>query len=150
MAKKIIETDSINKELLKFIANRHVLTLATCFNNQPYCCSCFYTFDKKDNVFIFTSEKDTRHIDEGMRNSKVAGTLYLDTKVIGKIRGIQFTGTLSKAENQLLQKYRLLYLKRFPYAVASLAEIWYIKPDFIKFTDNRLGFGTKQVWRSKE
>ena len=147
MAKRIIVTDSIDKDLLKFILNRHVLTLATSLNNQPYCSSCFYTYYKKDSVFIFTSENETRHIHEGTKNEKVAGTIYLDTRIIGKIRGVQFTGTLHRAENEFLQKYKSLYLKRFPYAAAGLADIWYIKPDYIKFTDNRLGFGTKMVWQ---
>ena len=146
MAKRIIQTKEPTPELLNFIKSRHILTLATAIDNIPYCANCFYAFQKSDQVFIFTSDPDTRHIKEAVQNNKVALSIYLDTKVVGKIRGIQITGVLKKAEGSLLKNYKLSYLKRFPYAAASLSDIWYVKPDFAKFTDNRLGFGTKLIW----
>ena len=37
---------------------------------------------------------------------------------------------------------------RFPYAAAMDLEMWAIAPDYLKLTDNRLGFGKKTIWEA--
>ena len=44
---------------------------------------------------------------------------------------------------------RKVYLGQFPYAAAVKLELWTIRPDFMKLTDNRLGFGKKIVWEDR-
>lgn len=73
------------------------------------------------------------------QNKNVAGTIHLETKEIGKIQGIQFQGIWEKADMKEVQAY----LKRFPYAAALLPKLWRINISYIKFTDNRFGFGEK-------
>lgn len=84
----------------------------------------------------------------------------LETRLIGKIRGIQLTGrawpiypgekrnpspgtfpSISESEA------RLAYLKRFPFALAVKLDLWVLTIDYVKMTDNRLGFGKKLEWR---
>ena len=147
MAKEIINTGTPDKRIVKFIESRHVLTLATSINDQPYCSSCFYAYHKEDNVLIFTSEEETRHSKEALINDKISGTIYLDTRIVGKIQGIQFTGVIAPATGEILKKYKLRFIKKFPYAAASISKVWFIELNYIKMTDNRLGFGTKLVWK---
>ncbi|MDP4267155.1 MAG: hypothetical protein Q8880_06955, partial [Bacteroidota bacterium] len=128
----------------------HVFTLATSHNDEPYCCSCFYAYSKEKNIFIFTSEKTTKHVSDIEMQSRVAGNIHLETKIIGKIRGIQFTGTVHEAINEDLSYCKMKYLLRFPYAILNTSTIWYIKPNFIKLTDNRLGFGKKIIWKEPD
>ena len=37
------------------------------------------------------------------------------------------------------------YLKRFPYARLMETTLWTLKLSFVKYTDNRLGFGKKLI-----
>jgi len=95
---------------------------------------------------IFTSDLETRHIKEAMQNSSVAGSVVLETSVIGKIQGIQFSGKLLLTEGEAADRVNSIYLKRFPFAVLMNITIWELRMDYAKMTDNRLGFGKKLVW----
>ncbi|PIF06651.1 MAG: hypothetical protein CSA36_00685 [Draconibacterium sp.] len=134
------------KRIIDFIQEHHVLTLATCANNQPWCANCFYIYLEDENSFVFTSDEHTRHISEVAVNSLVAGSVVLETKTVGKIRGLQFSGKLERAEDKLLAKAKKAYLKRFPYAVLMKTTLWVLTVDYFKMTDNRLGFGKKLIW----
>jgi uncharacterized protein YhbP (UPF0306 family) len=137
---------ALDPPIVEFIYDHHVLTLATCADNVPYCASLFYVFMKEENRFVITSEKKTRHISEIMNNHKVAGNIALETETVGLIRGLQFQGKMTKPEGALKQKATFAYLKRFPYAILKGATIWTIELSYAKFTDNRLGFGKKLYW----
>ncbi|MDD3686848.1 MAG: hypothetical protein PHE56_08795 [Bacteroidales bacterium] len=136
----------IPARITTFIKEHHVLTLATCVGDESWCCNCFYTFIEDEAALLFTSDSDTKHIEMGLRNSNVSGSIVLETKIVGKIRGIQFTGELIKVENSEHSKYRLKYLKKFPFAIIINTDLWIIKLSKIKMTDNRLGFGKKLYW----
>ena len=129
----------LDVSIQKFITKHHLLTLATCQHNQPYCATCFYAFDKHHISFVIATDEKTRHGREALENAHVSGTIALETKVIGKIQGIQFTGRYQKANEQEVKTY----FKRFPYALAMNPSLWSIAIEYIKFTDNTLGFGTK-------
>lgn len=131
------------KRITSFIAKHHVLTLATATaDGQPYCAACFYAYDKERNVIIFTSDESTHHAQQMVANSRVACAINLETRVVGKIQGIQICGTVRRGEKCDATEY----IKRFPYAVVAPLNIWVIEPDFMKLTDNRLGFGKKLIW----
>jgi uncharacterized protein YhbP (UPF0306 family) len=140
--------NEIDTSILKFIKKHHVLTLSTCNNGESWCCSCFYAFD--DNKLVFTSDEKTQHYKNLIENKNVSGTIHLETNVVGKIRGIQFTGKAEVAEGENLSKAKITYLKRFPFAIFMNTTIWVLQLEFIKMTDNRLGFGKKLVWKRTE
>ena len=140
----------IDKRILSLIREHHIFTLAVTRGSQPWCATCFYIYDEKYNLFIFTSEEDTRHIRDAVEtgNFLTAGAIALETKMIGKLRGIQFSGVMFKLEGPELKSARKAYLKKFPIAMFSDLYLWGIRPDMIKMTDNRLGFGKKLIWHS--
>lgn len=138
------------KRIISFIKKHHVLTLATSFENKPYCANCFYAFMEDRNSFVFTSDKETKHIKDALKNNYVAGSVVLETSVIGKIQGIQFNGLLVEADGDLLKEADKVYLKRFPFAQLMTTKLWVLKLSFIKLTDNRLGFGKKLIWRIED
>ncbi len=135
-----------DKKIVDFILKHHVLTLSTSDCEASWCCSCFYVYLKEKNILAFSSEKNTKHIRQASANQKVSGTIVLETSIIGKIQGIQFSGIIREAETEMLAEVRREYLKRFPYAILTKTELWTIDIDYIKFTDNRLGFGKKLIW----
>lgn len=142
--------ENIDGRIISFINKHHIFTLSTAHNNEPYTCTCFYVYDKAANLFIFTSDEGTRHVAEMEKQSKVAGAIALETKMIGKIQGIQFTGNSAKLQGELYTKARRLYLGKFPYAGFKELILWCIEPDFIKMTHNMLGFGTKHIWKKDD
>ena len=138
----------IDPRILDFIGEHHVLTVA-CVPHEgsaPWCANAFYVFDPQDEGFIITSEEKTLHAQLFLENPQVAGSIVLETEQVGKIQGLQFTGTVRRCDGGLFDCCRLLYLKRFPYAVFKGGEVWFIGLDSMKFTDNRLGFGKKLHW----
>lgn len=128
------------KKLIEFIKEHHLLTLCTCKKNQPYSASCFYAFFEEEMRFIIASDEKTDHIKNLIENPNFSGVIALETKEIGKIRGMQFRGKMQNAST----KEKALYLKTYPYAIALNPTLWSLHVEYIKFTDNRLGFGKKK------
>ena len=121
------------------------MTLATATTSgEPYCANAFYAYDAERNVFVFTSDDTTRHAQEMLANSRVAASVVLETRIVGKVQGLQICGTAERGDDA----DRKVYLHRFPY-VAAIGELhlWRIEPDFMKLTDNTLGFGKKLIWK---
>jgi uncharacterized protein YhbP (UPF0306 family) len=136
----------IEKRIIRFFKNHHVLTIATSVDTEPWCANCFYVYIEDENALVFTTDKDTRHGQEFLKNSLVAGSVVLETRIIGKIRGIQFQGIVSEPDGALLEKVTKAYIKRFPVAMLMETHLWIVRVTHIKMTDNRLGFGKKLVW----
>ncbi len=138
--------NGVPDRIIKFIKKHHLLTLATVDKDGTWCCSCFYAYLPEENIFIITSDNSTKHINNLSYSDKVSGTIALETKIIGLIRGIQFAGEIKKLEGSELKTAEKAYLKRFPVARLMETNLWSISPNFIKMTDNRLGFGKKLIW----
>jgi uncharacterized protein len=146
MSTENVYITEIDSRIIRFIKKHHILTLATSNQNIPYCCTCFYYYSEKENKFLLTSEKDTRHISEVLIQPQVAGAISLETSMVGKIQGVQFTGIIKELKDEEFKKAKNTYLRRFPIAAFADLVLWSIEPDFIKLTDNRLGFGKKIIW----
>ncbi len=137
----------IDKRVISFIRKHHVLTLATSSGNQPYCANCFYAYLPDENALVFTSDHATKHIGDTVEQNYVAGSIVLETKIIGKIQGIQFNGYITEPKDELHKKANDAFLSRFPYAILMKTTLWVIDFTFIKMTDNNLGFGKKLIWQ---
>jgi uncharacterized protein len=136
----------IDNRIERFFRKHHVLTIATTVVNEPWCANCFYVYLEKENSLVFTTGDDTRHGKEFIKNPTVAGSVVLETMIIGKIRGIQFQGIVSEPEGDLLALAKWEYLKRFPVAALMDTRLWIVRLTYVKMTDNRLGFGKKLIW----
>ncbi|MEF9930857.1 MAG: hypothetical protein RSC28_06140 [Bacteroidales bacterium] len=146
----------MEQRILDFIAEHHLLTFAAGVGSDIWCASAFYVFNPQICSFIITSDQNTRHIQLAINNNPdsnledknniVAGTVALETEKIGMIQGLQFKAAIKKADGSLFNEHRLLYLKRFPYAILKGSDLWILELLELKFTDNRLGFGKKLHW----
>lgn len=128
-----------------FIKKHHVLTLATSDENSLWCASCFYIFCEQTLSFIIASDPKTKHVTQALQNPKIVGNIYLETKEVGKIEGLQFQAIFKKATI----KQKALYLKAYPYAIALNPTLWALHVKYMKLTDNRLGFGKKLEFKSE-
>ena len=125
-----------------FLAKHHLLSLATSSDNLPQSASLFYAYDPERIAFVVASDEKTQHIKNVLSNPNVSGTVALETDVIGKIEGIQFIGTMEMLQNNEGE----CYFEAFAYAKVMKPQLWLIRLEHIKLTDNRLGFGTKLYW----
>ena len=135
----------VDTRIVRFLKKHHVLTLATSSEGAPYCSNAFYCYDAERNLLIFTSDMATRHAQQMARNPCVAASVVLETKVVGRVEGLQLCGKAARAD----EAARRAYLRRFPYAALAELTLWAIAPDFMKFTDNTLGFGKKLIWNNR-
>ncbi|MDP3437228.1 MAG: hypothetical protein Q8S04_08290 [Bacteroidales bacterium] len=138
-----------DKRVIEFIEEHHLVTLTAGDGTDMWSWHAFYHFSPKEMLFVITSEDKTRHIQIFRRGASniVSGAIGLETETIGLIRGVQFRATMEQCEGPFLNNYRLSYLKRFPYAILKGGDLWLIKICELKFTDNRLGFGKKIIWK---
>lgn len=137
---------TIDTRIIRFIQKHHQFTLATSNNGIPWTANCFYVYMEEKNQFVFTSSLKTRHGSEMITQQRVAGNISLETNIIGKIQGLQFTGTAILLESEALAHAKKSYLKKFPVAMLMETTLWGILPDHYKLTDNRFGFGKKLIW----
>ena len=136
----------VDTRVIKFFRKHHVLTIATSVGNEPWCANCFYVYLEEENSLVFTTDYETRHGREFLKNRLVAGSVVLETMIAGRIRGIQFQGIISEPEGDLVSRTKNAYLKRFPVAALMETRLWVVRLTYIKMTDNRLGFGKKLIW----
>ncbi len=137
------------KKITDFIKKHHVITIATVKDNQPWCFNAFYAFDEDTQSFIITSHNDTRHIQEVLANPKIAGSVVLETEIVGKVQGLQFSGEMVLCENDDEKQAKKVYIKRFPLTTITPKILWRISIYEAKYTDNTLGFGKKLLWNKK-
>ena len=136
----------MDERITKFLRRHHVMTLATSHNDRPWCCQCFYTYVERLRGLAFTSDTTTRHIAHAMEQPYVAGSIVLETSIVGKLQGIQLEGKLIEADGELLMEIKTAYMKRFPFALLMDTKLWFLELHTMKMTDNRLGFGKKLYW----
>ncbi len=131
----------MQKNITQFLRNNHILSLATC-DEEVYAASCFYCFDEESIALLFASDPHTHHMRQIARNPKVAGTIHVCERSVHKIQGVQFRGVVKEAT----KKQRERYLHAFPFAAVLQPVVWAIALEWVKMTDNTLGFKTKTIW----
>ena len=143
---------AIETRVLTFIREHHIFTLAVSRDNRPWCATCYYVYLEDQNMFVFTSGHDTKHVTDVVEtgNYYAAGAIALETRMTGKIRGIQFAGLMKELSVNELKTAKSAYLKAFPVARLAKLHLWGLEPNILKMTDNRLGFGKKILWQSNK
>jgi uncharacterized protein YhbP (UPF0306 family) len=138
-----METDRI----FAFIRRHHVMTLATVGGDgKPWTAHAFYAWMPAGKSFAFMNNPATRHGEEMAANPHIAAAIALETRVVGRLQGLQIEGEVRLAEGDDLESARRAYLRRFPYAAVMEQPLWILEPALMKFTDNTLGFGKKLIW----
>ncbi len=130
------------EKIATFIAKHHVMSLATSVDNRPYSTPLFYAYHEEKNYFIFASDSNTKHMLDIAQNCAVSASIYLETKQISKIEGLQICGVISSADKDA----QIEYYKAFNYAKILQPKLYKLLPSMMKLTDNSLGFGKKIIW----
>lgn len=140
-------THNIPGKSISFLKENQLATI--CFvdeNHKPYCINCFYVFDELSECLIMKSTNGTQHQTMTIESNDVSGTILPETIDLIKLKGIQFSGNIISNHDIDKFKMKTKYLKKFPISIAMSGYIWAVKLEFIKHTDNTLGFGHKTIW----
>ena len=141
----------MDKRIVDFLDEQRVATIC-CIdeNNLPYCFSCFYAFDCKNDLLYFKSNMNTQHVQLLLHNNNVAGTINPDKLNPLAIKGVQFTGALVAGDTVINSNAHAGYHKKYPFALAMPGTVWAIRLNTIKMTDNTLSFGKKIQWSAED
>ena len=149
------------KEIVEFISNNFILTLSTFDGKNPYSAPVFYLFF--GNALFFLSDKNTNHSQHILKFPTVSVSIFRYTRNIKEIQGVQMMGICKFLENTsdisqdqifVFENYKFNlyiifneYCKLFPEAKEISSGLWGIFPYWIKFTNNKIQFGHKTIWR---
>lgn len=137
----------MNERISHFIAQHTCANICTLNENDtPYCFTCFFAYNSKEQLLLFKSSTDTTHSINILRNPVVAGTILPDKLNKMQIKGVQFEGTILPFDHPLAKQAATDYYLKNPMAVAVPGEVWTVQLQKLKYTDNTLGFGTKLHW----
>lgn len=137
----------MDKHIIDFIEKQKTATVC-CLDdeNNPYCFSVFYVFDKVERCLYFKSSASSNHANYLLKNKKVAGSILPDKLNMLVIRGIQFTGFV-RNERAIQHHATVEYYKKIPFALAMPGEVCALQLETIKMTDNTIGLGKKISWQ---
>lgn len=141
--------NSIPPKIIDFIMKNHVVSLACYANKKIWSASCFYVFDKENARLIILTHRETEHSKMMLINPNIAGTISAQPEKLNDIEGIQFRATVrclvDDSEKLLAQK---LYFARHSVAKFIPSDLWEIRFDIIKHTENRTVFAHKTIWKA--
>jgi uncharacterized protein YhbP (UPF0306 family) len=136
----------LSKKVLAFIQSQTVITLCVCDNNIPYTAMCYYVYLPEENLIVFKSKPDTQHITFALKNPQVAASVRQDKLIKTNVLGVQLTGKLV-SDDGLQAIARRKYYMKYPFAAAISGDIWMIRPDAIKYTENKMGIMGKEEYQ---
>jgi uncharacterized protein YhbP (UPF0306 family) len=134
-----------------YLANHHVMTLATQGSNGPWAAAVFYAWF--DGALIFLSSPKSRHAANLAQDGRCAATIQEDYSDWQQIKGVQLEGRVKLLHGDAADRARAAYAEKFPIAgplaliPPAIAEAfarvsWYrLAPDRLYFIDNAKGFG---------
>ena len=137
----------------EFLAQHHVMTLATQGSEGPWAAALFYVRDGEDLVFL--SSPSSRHCRDLALQPRCAATIQPEVDEWRSIQGVQIQGEVSELKDKAAAVAQQRYAERFPFvrpgvapaAIAlALARVrWYrLRIAQLYFIDNARGFGKRQ------
>jgi uncharacterized protein YhbP (UPF0306 family) len=134
-----------------YLAEHHVMTLATHGAEGPWASAVFYANDGASLIFL--SAPGTRHCRNLAQDARCAATIQEDSGDWKQIKGIQLEGRVVELQGDEEKRAQQLYGEKFPVVgavanvppaiVKALAKVhWFrLVPAHLYFIDNSKGFG---------
>lgn len=144
-------TDDLQRRVLDYLREHHVMTLATQGRDGPWAAAVFYVND--GFTLYFLSAPTARHCGDLAANPRVAATIQQDYSDWPQIRGVQLEGIARQVADDEIPRVRSLYGQKYPVVGAArqapaaianaLAKVrWYrLTPNRLFLVDNSVGFG---------
>ena len=149
-------SSEIAGRICAFIADHHVLSVATHGSDGPHAANVFYASDEM--TLFWVSDRNTQHSREIEAQPRVAITIASDCFDFSQIRGVQMTGTARRIESAderarhfARLEARYPFLKTLADAPPALreayarVEIYCFEPARAVLIDNSKGFGHRET-----
>jgi len=118
-----MSNDKIESIIRDYIPQIIHLSLATVSDNKPWVCEVHFSFDDQLNLY-FVSSQETRHAQEIIANSHVAGNIVTQHHKDQKVRCVDFEGTATMLEGAEAEATAYqAYVKRYGASEGLLNEI---------------------------
>ena len=137
----------MNEKITQFLQTQTCCSIS-CLDEEgnPYCFSCYFSFDAASGTLSFKSSPDSYHAILISKNPNLAGTVLPDKLNKLSTKGIQFRGIRLSADDKFSQEASIKYHKRHPLALAIKGEVYTVQLNQIKMTNSSMGFGKKIHW----
>lgn len=124
----------------------------SCVNeiNEPYSFSCFFVYNRKENLLYYKSSPAAYHSRILSINPRVAGTIMPDKLNRLFIKGVQFTGEVLADNHPLCKNAASNYHFKLPMATAIPGMVCTIQLNELKMTNNNLGIVQKLSWQRED
>lgn len=124
----------------------------SCVNeiNEPYSFSCFFVYNRKENLLYYKSSPLAFHSLLILNNRKVAGTILPDKLSRLFFKGVQFTGEVLASHHPLCKDASNKYHFKLPMATAVPGEVFTIKLNQLKMSNSNFGVVQKLTWKREE
>jgi uncharacterized protein YhbP (UPF0306 family) len=141
----------------RYLAQHHVMTLATQGPDGPWASAVFYA--PHGDALVFLSSPSTRHGRNLAADARCSAAIHSDVDDWQLIRGIQLEGRVDGLDGDERERAIEHYAQKFPFvrpAVAAPAVLqalarvrWYrLRIERLHFIDNRRGFGQRQTFEA--
>ncbi|MDQ0325894.1 uncharacterized protein YhbP (UPF0306 family) [Rhodopseudomonas julia] len=146
----LAQTALPDQRINEFLVSHHVLALACADGQDVWAANCFYLWLPQSASFVILTDGSTRHAEMMLARRQVAGCVAGQPEKVEDIKGVQFSARTTRLPDAAAPSVRTLYEERFPVASKMPAPVWLLEADFLKYTDNSLGFGTKILWSRQD
>ena len=138
----------VPQNMAQFFSENHVVSIATSSPQGLWSACCFYVFDAENAQLIVFTARTTQHGANMAAQPNVAGTIAGQPHSIAKISGIQFAARAALLEEETeRRRAQSLFYHAHPAARALKSDVWLLRLDTVKFTDNKLVFAQKTLWQ---
>ncbi len=104
---------TIEENALQIIKESTYMTLATSSDNTPWACALFFGVDSDYN-FYFVFSCQSMHVQNVLKNRKVALTIFDSHAISGHANGVQISGTCERLTGKVIQAgIDAIYAKRY-------------------------------------
>lgn len=137
---------AVPRPIVDLLDSHHVVALAVADEAGPWAASCFYAFDAGAMTLIVLTSTKTRHGRAMLATARLAGAVASQPEAIADIRGVQFEATAERLAGGRRAAALCRFARRHPPAAAMPTDIWALRLDSVKYTDNRIVFARKLHW----
>ncbi|MGY4676855.1 pyridoxamine 5'-phosphate oxidase family protein [Pasteurella sp. P03HT] len=137
----------MQKRVADFIKKQYLFTLACVDNNMPWANALYYVFDEHLKRLIYVTGEQTQHAQIMSKNPQVAGTIFVPTRFVPSLQGVQFTGKAKQLFGEEAELARLYYEASYSHQLIRQLSIWAVDLDYVRLVDNSLGLFSAIEWR---
>lgn len=147
---------NLRRRIGGFLAEWHVMSLATADAQGPHAANLFYAYDGL--ALVWVSAPDARHSRAIERDPRVAATVSPDYADFPAIRGVQIEGIARRVADPDERQAQLSLLQaRYPFLTKqdelpakvreayARAGVYRLEPRVLVLIDNSRGFGHREI-----